>query len=267
MLEIQDLTLNVARGMERLEGRLERRLDAFREELKKLVAPDDCYGIRLTAVPVDEGVLFDRLFEGQTLVSGLAPEWCSVAKVSKRGSTPLDLPSGFGATLWRPVLRGARADAFQPYSDTLVSIGYREIHCDGLVEIGFGACGEHPLPPDYPIVMMANLVEWVRQAVKHAKVPMAEYAVDVEVRAVGESPRTGHWWAYQRAKSLSTALGGLSQMDEYVPRLRNVRFPRYAVSEQTDTGELLGVFEQDYWHSWGKHFNGDDEHFEVGTRT
>ena len=113
--------------------------------------------------------------------------------------------------------------------------------------------------------MMANLVEWVKQVVKHANVPMVEYGVDIQVKAVGESPRTGDWHMYQRAKSMSTMPGGLSQMDEFAPRLRNTRFPRYEVSEETDTGHLLSVFQQDYWHAWGKHFNRDDEHFEVGT--
>ena len=139
---------------------------------------------------------------GQTLLSEIVPQWRGVTKISKKGQDRLEMPPGFGATLWRPLLRGAMTDAYQPYSQTLMNIGYREIHCDGLMEIGFGACGELPLPPDYPLVMMANLVQWVNQTAKHATVPMVEYAVDVEVRAVGESPRTGLWSLYQRAKSI-----------------------------------------------------------------
>ena len=111
--------------------------------------------------------------------------------------------------------------------------------------------------------MMANLVQWVNQTAKHATVPMVEYAVDVEVRAVGESPRTGLWSLYQRAKSISAVPGGLNQMNEFVPRLRNVRFPRYAINEQASVEQLLAIFQQDYWHAWGKHINSEDEYFEV----
>ena len=69
MREIQDLTLNVARGMERLDKRLDGRSDALREELRKLATPDDCYGIRLTAAPVGEGICLNAYLKDR-------PECC-----------------------------------------------------------------------------------------------------------------------------------------------------------------------------------------------
>ena len=51
MREIQDMTLNVARGLERLERRLSERAERFSQEFDRLETPEDALGIRLTAAP------------------------------------------------------------------------------------------------------------------------------------------------------------------------------------------------------------------------
>ena len=62
MREIQDLTLNLSRGLERLERRLTQRSERFAEEFKRLESPDKLYGIRATAAPVGEEIQFDRVY-------------------------------------------------------------------------------------------------------------------------------------------------------------------------------------------------------------
>ena len=44
MREIQDMTLNVSRGLERLERQLSERSDRFRQEFKRLRTPEKCMG-------------------------------------------------------------------------------------------------------------------------------------------------------------------------------------------------------------------------------
>ena len=50
MREIQDMTLNVSRGLERLERQLLKRARRFSQEFERLETPKDAWGIRLTAV-------------------------------------------------------------------------------------------------------------------------------------------------------------------------------------------------------------------------
>ena len=54
-------------------------------------------------------------------------------------------------------------------------------------------------------------------------------------------------------------------MDDWVPLLRDVRFPQYPVGSETDLEELLSTFHRDFWNSLGKHSNTDDVRFSIGT--
>ena len=62
MREIQDMTLNVLRGLERLDKRLSERSGRFPEEYKRLETPEDAFRIRVTAAPVGDAIRFDRVF-------------------------------------------------------------------------------------------------------------------------------------------------------------------------------------------------------------
>ena len=253
MREIQDLTLNVSRGMERLEARLQRRSDALKEEMNRLSNPNDCFGIRLTAFPIGEEALFEDVFEGDQIATTLTPIRQTVTKIDERGSQQLDELSEYYGGLWRPILRGARKDAYTPIDDELFIIGYHEIHCDGLFEIGFAYCGENPLSPDYPIVLFTNLAEWARRSRPSSNVPMAEYAIDVEIRVEGDTARTGYHFLRERAALAERTGGGTQMMDEWVPKLKSVRFPRYSLEDMESREILLSIFSRDYWNSVGKH--------------
>lgn len=52
MREIQDMTLNLSRGLERLEQRLLERSELFKAEFSNLDSPDNAFGLRITATPV-----------------------------------------------------------------------------------------------------------------------------------------------------------------------------------------------------------------------
>ena len=62
MREIQDMTLNVSRGIEWLERQLLERAKRFRQEFEGLETPKDAWGIRLTAGPVGDEIRIDRVF-------------------------------------------------------------------------------------------------------------------------------------------------------------------------------------------------------------
>ena len=73
MREIQDMTLNVSHEIERLEQRLEKRSEALKNEMNRLSNPHDCFGIRLTAFPIGEEILFNEVFNGERSLTDLVP--------------------------------------------------------------------------------------------------------------------------------------------------------------------------------------------------
>ena len=74
MREIQDMTLNMARGLERLDKKLQEREKRFEHEFERICAPGHAYGIRITAVPVGDDLRLQRIFQTQNrLVEEIAP--------------------------------------------------------------------------------------------------------------------------------------------------------------------------------------------------
>ena len=186
MREIQDMTLNVARGLERLEKRLLERAKRFRQEFERLENPKDAWGIRLTAAPVGDEIRIDRVFRHP---ADLAEEFNELWRKVLQGSNGRELKGlGYnGFTLpwsWKPRLRATRAEPSFDLSNNLPRNSYRELHCDGLIELGcVSVCSSSPdgkrtfpcpLPPDLPVDMFANLAVWADRVRRRALAPTAE---------------------------------------------------------------------------------------------
>ncbi len=105
MREIQDMTLNVSRGMERLDKRLGERSERFRREFDMLATPGDAFGLRFTALPVGDEVRFDRVYRHRKIIDDLWSPWRTVTQV--RRNRLLQSPYQFPPLFWRPILRGA----------------------------------------------------------------------------------------------------------------------------------------------------------------
>ena len=197
MREIQDMTLNVSRGLERLERRLQERAERLPEEFDKLSDPDNTFGIRMTALPVGDEIRFDRVYHQRHIVEDLQEQWRSVIEIKPNGEkVPLnDLPHQIKPNIWSPMLRAARAETDpnrEPAKRNLIS--YREIHCDGLIEWALLSCETSPmeentcpLSPNWPILLLANHIVWAHRVRDAAGAPMAEYAVDIEIFGRGPS--------------------------------------------------------------------------------
>ena len=161
MREIQDMTLNVTRGLERLERLLEKRAERFREDFKCLSSPEDAFEIRLTAAPVGDETRFDHVFHQGTVINNFDIGWRTVSVQTDNGERNLEFSHHWLPTSWRPILRGARAET-SPAQDSY--IGYRELHCDGLIEWGLVSVSsifrQYLLSPDWLIIMFANVAVW-----------------------------------------------------------------------------------------------------------
>ena len=261
MREIQDMTLNVSRGLERLERRFLERAKRFRQEFERLETPEDAWGIRLTAAAVGDEIRIDRVFRQPGLAEEFNEPWHKV--LGRQGGNERQLRNGLGHAgdvfprIWRPMLRAARAEPSFDLSSNLLRNSYRELHCDGLIELGYVArCnftdGEKlrpfPLPPDLSIDMFANLTTWADRVRRRALAPTAEYALEVEMIAVGGS----------------VVVHDLDYWSRFAPptfQPGQITFPRYLLGNRDEIPDLLKLFHRDFWNSLGSDVDAEESTF------
>ena len=157
--------------------------------------------------------------------------------------------------------------------DILIKKVYREIHCNGLVELGLTSSRSteqllfHPeeqyggiLPAGWLITIFANLLVWVDRLRNHAGAPVAEYALELETRIYGEPPprlailkkiadiriQRGHQY---HAFGNRCAFG--------IP-MDSTRFPRYSLGSSDEIIPILNSFELDLWNNVGLPDQGHD---------
>ena len=237
MREIQDMTLNVSRGLEQLEKRLLERSERFKEEFKRLQTPEDAFGIRLTAVPTGEEIRIDRVFHQGRIRNEYTIQWRAVSRQRGANQNTLYAPFISPPSAWQPRLRGTRAEFSLDRSD-LSANSYRELHCDGLVELGLvrcsAECRSNPMfSPDWLVVMFANVAVWADHVRTQANAPATEYALEVEIRVEGDAVLP----IGDRRTNLT---------------LPNVIFPRYPLNDADEIPRLLTSFELDCWDSFQK---------------
>ena len=244
MREIQDMTLNVSRGLERLERRLSERSEGFAQEFGVLVTPEEAFGIRLTAVPVGDEIRFDRVFRRHQVVEGLEEPWHRVCRHIGE-ERQIQAPFIEAPHNWRPLLRAARAESryIRDIKRDRYNC-YREIHCDGLIELGFVLDSQvFPeragvnVPPNQLFVLFANLTAQAHRVRGQAGAPMAEYAIEVETYVRGRDARL------------------MSPTEHYLPAnisgLGATKFPRYPMGNRDEIARLLNLFCRDFWNNLG----------------
>ena len=265
MREIQDMTLNVSRGMERFDKRLAERSERFRREFDLLATPGDAFGLRFTALPVGEEVRFDRVYRQRKIIDELYTPWRTVIWKKGNDSRRLEGLPEFPPIYWRPILRGARADIHPPANSHLYT-GYQELHCDGLIELGFVTCNHvSPLDPDLPLVLFANTVVWANYIRRQSSVPLAEYGLEVEIHVTGNSVRVGKYNdpIFKAMTASAAAQGDDREVDNYFPKISNVKFPKYSLDSEETPAKLLSIFNQDFWNWLGKYIPSEGEEFEI----
>ena len=287
MREIQDMTLNVARGLELLEKRLSVRSERFGEEFGRLETPENAFGIRLTAMPVGDEVRFNRVFQDSNVVKEYIEPWRKVFFSLDRGEldtrirrdgriltvqesmnpqadkvrTLEDLKDlDIFPDYWRPILRGARAEpSFDHTSIGNLRNSYKELHCDGLVELAFIATREYSqgkfyfFPCNLPVVMFTNLAIWADRVRRQADAPTAEYALEVEICVKGgpvsavRSTVSQPGWEQEQGKVQSGS----------------TKFPRYSLCDSGEILGLLALFDRDFWNSLGEEIDSDENKLRI----
>ena len=257
MREIQDMCVNTARGLERLEQQLEIRAQRFQDkEFVGLQDPKTCVGIRMTAVPVVDTVAFDSVLYHSQLMPALAPRWRSVKVTRGSAERQMDMNSWRLGQRWRPMLRAARSEHIseemtaRPYSQNW----YCEIHCDGLLELGYVSNLADPQYPNRQFVQedlfiswIPNLLAWVDQVRCQAQVPMAEYVLQVEITVRGKPCAL-----VPDSRNAGWPFGLLPASPPQVQQ-----FPLYPFRQAEDGDVLTRQFWRDLWHWLGQ--NIDEE--------
>ena len=257
MREIQDMTLNVSRGMERFDRRLAERSERFRREFEMLATPGDAFGLRFTALPVGDEVRFDRVYRQQQIIDHLCSRWRTVTQV--RCGRRLRRLYEFPPSNWRPILRGARAD-IRPSGKEHLEIGYQELHCDGLLEWGFAACSQVSLlDPDLLLVLFANTLAWANHIRSQSTSPMAEYGIEVEIRTIGNPVRVGNPDNRNLVALMNVGSDQRdNEVDNLAPKISDIMFPRYSLDGEETPSRILSIFNQDFWNWLGQDFEGEE---------
>ena len=259
MREIQDMTLNVTRGLEQLDKKLRERAAKFENEFERLTSPDDAYGIRITAVPVGDDISLPTICRPYfKLVEGLnTPSVRVTRRLPDQEPTVVEGLGNrhrVGHTGWNPQLRAARSRPRHDLPDFRYH-GYLELHCDGLVEFGWLAVIEdvnkEPLYSDYAVRELANVICWADTLRRYADVGRVEYAVQVAIHVTGEKvfvlPGSNSGWAsaVRRGHLAGELSRGVTEM------------PRYALDDLSDAGALLSMLEHDLCNAGGMAFADD----------
>ena len=247
MREIQDMTLNLSRGLDGLERRLAERKERFRQEFRLLRTPKGAWGIRMTAVPVGEEFRIDRVFRQGGIAKEFDEPWHKVRILEngneRRSGVGLRSPSPL---YWEPRLRATRGETEYDFSSDSKSLNFfQEFHSDGLVEIGLvsipksGVGNDGLLRLSYPIEMLANLAAWADRIRKQVNAPAAEYALEVEILVRGNAIEVYDFPRYS------------SRDFPIFPPGQRV-FPRYSLGDSSSIPDLLTLFYRDFWNSLGE---------------
>ena len=269
MRAIQDKTLDVSRGIQRFDERLRERLqdrsEKFLQELNHLKTPDESFGIRFTALPVDEDVQFDSVFQKEELFT----KWCPVFEKNGDQWRALENPPhGYppqDPQFWRPMVRATRNET-ETLSGGSFMFSYQELHCDGMLELVYLSCNHGYmanqksnipmyLDPDWPFILFANTVNWANHLRASSSALMTEYRLQVEIQYKGVIP-------VYVAKFNPNFLN--LQLLLNPPKLSSSKIlPAYTLGVETPPSILLQTFYQDFWNWLGKH--GETE-FVVGEK-
>ena len=251
MREIQDMTLNLARGTERLEQRLLERSRKFKEEFKRLETPEDAFGFRMTAVPVGDEIQFEAVYSEGKLIEKLLPPDIEIwRKSNDRDSKLRTIRSKYSIHLqdWRPMLRAARVEEGFVLGRRVDRHAYAEIHTDGLLELGFVSNRVIPRPyiprepfnmnfdSETPVSTFARLLVWADSLRQLASVPGAEYAAQPQFRVTANRINV-------EGKDDGIAVGLIKQND--------TEFPLYPLDTAGGIENTVSRFESDFWNYFG----------------
>ncbi len=233
MREIQDLTLQVERGLAAIDAAFDTRFSLFVERLRNFKGGGEhAFGIRATVLPL-EPIFIDRVHN----VDAVRPP---SQRLSARigDSQPFDVLVPPYSLTWKPILRGSRGvDSYKSYESTA------EVHCNGLIEYRHleRLKDNDPLRlyPSWVMGMAANALYGAERFRRAAGTPGVEYGLEIGIGNLGGELPVGGYTGRAQVRLLGPFPGG------------HTVFPRYSVGPPEDFRSLTAVFGRDFWHAAG----------------
>jgi hypothetical protein len=225
MREIQDITLQVERGLSGIESRFASRGTNFLEFLRQFPL-----GFRATLIPLT--TLYIERVHGRNDIR--VPQNTFTARVGDGGVCDLIFPGHVGG--WRPILRGSRAD----YEDSLGGTRL-ELHSDGLIEyaLSFTAEERFALFAGWWMGLAANAICAADRFRRAAGVPACEYALELEINNRIPNLSVGRYGSTRTVFQL----GPFPQ--------KRVIFPRYSIGEPSEFETISNLIDRDFWNAAG----------------
>lgn len=240
MREIQDMTLNVARGVAGIEKIYDARRTGFTDWGRR---SDVSVGFRVTAVPLTPMPDVGRIFDRRELYPHVRTIKATIGKVA------IDLGLFIGDTSERPIVRGVACSGDNGRS------GYRcELHQEGMVDLWFNSRPHKNIAnaPAEQIGMklyhswvlggLANVLLIVDKHRAATGAPDIEYGIEVEIARFPE------------AGSTPITYGGLSDTyssDRYALTDLPVIFPRLSVGARSEFQALINIVNTDIYDFLG----------------
>ena len=265
MREIQELTLNLNRGLDGLKKKLLDRSNRFKDDkFQRLKYLDEGFGIRMTAVPVLDEVNFNSVYQKGSIIEELSPPSLEIQRTMGGQTNHLANLNDYGLapSNWRPMLRATGTESFRPSNANAgtgyIRFAYSEISRDGLLKTGFLSINEvnnpstqelepFTLDSEIPVSMFAQLIEWADKVRNRAHVPMAEYAIEIEITAKSDNTKVEFG-----ADSSNPTIIFMNKIETNVLPLGTRVFPLYPLVEANEKAELVALFERDFWNFLGK---------------
>lgn len=244
MREIQDLTLNIQRGLSAIEAKFLDRRHNFGDTFHaRFAGPVPGFGIRATLLPLDQFNI-ERVHGRDEFVPPLQSfqGW-----FGDEGPSELFVPAHGG--IGKPILRGTRFVGADSNCEFV-----REVHCDGLVEYSLISAREKGdgdlLFPAWVMGLVANAICAAEKVRLAAGVPDVEYGFEFELCASGGRMPIAGYGNYP------------IRSFESLPEGQTI-FPRYSLGSTSEFQQITAMLEQDIWDACGYTSRGHDKPLQI----
>jgi hypothetical protein len=235
MREIQDLTLNIHRGLDAIDREFEKRRIDFRRVYDEVAHVGvNPFGFRVTAVPLVE-IYIDKVYntDVQSEVHTLS---CAISGTSK-----FQIEPPYYRGMWEPVIRGSMARAMNEHG-----LFTRSVYCNGVIEYVFAIrirseedLGKlYYLPLDWAMSIFGNALCSAEKFRRAAGVPDIEYGLEAQIINTEDLPIVRY--------------GGRPILGRLGPLPANeTLFPRYSVGPWEKFVLISQLFERDLLNAAG----------------
>ncbi len=232
--EIQDLTLQVKRGLVSLDEKFVNSRKKFTNILDKFAKGNRAFGIRATLVSLTP-VCTERVHNRNEV---LPPMITMYGSINDDKSIELDLPASDG--IWQPQLRGTKT-----ISDQNGFVVIREVYCDGLIEYTLLVKDYNDqiyLSTEWLIGLIGNVLCAVEKFRRAIEVPSVEYELEFEL-----DNRAGNLPIRRYGKEIYNYEGSIGPHSE-----GSTVFPRYRIGAPNEFEIVTDRLEQDFWDVTGR---------------